>query len=657
MSSPTVATSPQITKAKSSKILKVQNTPEHSGVNINNARRFYASNEVEVPIEQIYKKNTTVRSLNLTEAHFEVIPFIPISTANLGCFESMTVHEYCISLNCNVQNLLIFLAGQLAFETMNRRYRVHGGSNIMLFNYNPQKDILKQLNNASRQVCEGTPTTGVRNHLSRYGVALIHSFAQQFILKNIGKFIFTIYYPSTVPTEARVQPSWTELVTGAKLASPGIIKSFDPKTTIREAMKELNLDDKTQASVKASYFMNYHFRDLDKLFNLVASNLKDPLPLTEQIPEQGIETKMMSFTPFLQVIMKYPNVVSFTDNISLWSNLTKDKWEQKILDIQQVTDKFFDQKHCRSSSSQGTFLTRFALQTIRKQFDVTIDGYIALGPIFFMERCQPTTTWSELYARGFKPYLVYDEEYAVPMEFYKNMMEGGLLLYSGLDLRNVRVCPALSPSPQTLYARITNVTKTAAKLEEHHVISEIKKDQKKMFSLVTEMNNRMKTTISVNKYLKMKVPAIYAEGLRICMGAPPTQVITTPQATGVVAQDIEQSTAKPTLEVQDGGIATSQASIPSTVIGQEVMKKALDDQNSCLHAEPLIEPSAVEYCEPPVPGEEDVNNLYPADFVDTDDEYQPSVHEDDKDHSYFTPDSPVHQDPHTNDDSRDTASV
>ena len=566
--SPSTSTADPKTNEKMGKIPKISNTNQ-AEITLSNARSIFNSGDVEMPIEQVYRPFSTVGSLVLTDFKIDVYPFIPNSTANMGCFENLTVHEYCVELNCHVQNLLVFLISQLTIETVCRRYKVQSGSSRLYMNFNFKKNILTNMSDAMKSVCEGAPTTGVRQHLSRFGVATLHSQVQQFILSNIMKFNYTIRYDDSVQMEARVQPIWPELAKDAKIPVSGQVQPFAKDATIAEAMKSLKMDTETMDMVKSAFFLTVHMRNMDDVMNNAIASLKDSPNHEDQAPKVGIETRMLKLSPFTQCIIQTPNVISLKENFTMWSRLDRKQWDKKIACLEQVMSKFVEQKYCRSSKTQGIYLTKFTMETIRKQFDIIYDGFMAQAVIFFLEICPLSTSWYDLYTKQFVPHPIYDSKFPAKFDVYRHLQESGILLYSAQELRVVRVSPALCPSEKTLFARINNVCKTAVKLEEHQVISDIKSDQKKILKMVGDLSHKLKESISINKYMQRHNPELHAAAVthvRQATTSPPLITIDPSPGTEEVKQEDSVQVASEGMKTTSKPVVTAEVSDTTPVL-------------------------------------------------------------------------------------------
>ena len=482
--------------------------------------------EVEVREEPpTHGEDQPLGNLNPIPATFMVVELNPMSNSNLGDLSSMTIMDFTHTMNGLIGTLCTVLIYQLSLETLFRRMMIHSTSKIALVNFDLKKTILPtNVTEELKPYYKGAPTKSAQEHLHRFVVASLHSQCQIFAIHNIMKFRYKLVHSDKQQDDwDRKQPLYFRLGEDAEIDMPQTVINVSPSDTLGQVMKKLKYSAQEISDLKTSFLILFHIREIDSALNLFTEHLMSPEPELSNKAPIGRPSSVIPVTEFFGIIIKTPNVISIKQNLTMYSVMSPTKWNLHFNKVMSVTGKFLTQPGFRAKD-EGAYPAEFAAQTTYKTFNTLLDSTISLVPVLYVELALGSTTWRELYENGFTPTPTpyfraparrrkYEGEIlpppgplplSKPLEVYKGTIAHANFAYTATELMRTRIITILRPGPHTAQERLINLQKVGPRLEEHHLLHALAKQQELMKVQLDFIKEQLKTlTATMCKIVKL----------------------------------------------------------------------------------------------------------------------------------------------------------
>ena len=486
----------------------------------------------EVPV--VHGEKHQLGNLNPTLAQFRIVDLTPLTTFNQGKLDNLSTSHLTILLNNHSSFLGFIFSFQCSLEATIKRANIPTElqNNYVLINFNIMKSITpSDINETLKGFFTETsrPIVNTRDNLTRLTVALIHSQCHQFIIHNLVKLNYNLYYQESIKNPAvKIQPLWIEFCRTAGLSIPGPIQTVAPTETFHNLLNILGLSDEEKKDMRSAILMLVHILELDDTFNEFTNNLETVKPLYNNAPEQGVSSGLLYVTDYVQIGVRMPNMFSLKQNCTLYSTLSATPLLNQTRLVAQLCSDIFQQKRIRSTTSCGVYLTEFTGTSIINRHTTLLDGLIAPALIICAEIVLPTVTWEDLYRTGYIPNPTSDQTPTIrdkknqtkdPWHSYKylkvskNIMSSAPFIFTGEYLAQIAITPSLSPGNATFHERMENLQGTSTVLGLHQTIHNLKtqvstlaKQNTKIETHLMEMVHLMKYAVANGKYATVDIP-------------------------------------------------------------------------------------------------------------------------------------------------------
>ena len=478
-------------------------------------------------VQVVHGEQHQLGNLIPTQAQFRAVELTPSTNYNQGKMDNLTINDLTILLNNHNCFLALILGFQVSFETTIKRAKISTEMQCShaLINFSTKKSITPSDINESLSgffTETSRPIVNTRDNLTRLTVALIHSQCHQFILRNLVKLNFNIYYHEDRNASFKIQPLWVELCRKVGLPIPGHTQILSPIETFQTLMNILELSEEEKKDMRTAILMLVHLMEVDETFNQFTSNLEPVQPLLNKAPEQGVSSGLLYVTDYVQIIVRMPNVFSLKQNCTLYSNLTASQLLKQTNLVTQLCSDTFKQTRNRSTTSCGVYLTEYTGTSTINLHTTRLDGLLATALTTCVEIILPTVTWEDLYRTGYTPNPTSQQKPTIrdkknqikdPWHSYKslkiskNIMSSAPFIFTGEYLSQIAIITCLSPGNATLHERLENLQTTGAVLGLHQTIHNLQKQFNAQGTQMTriedklmEISSCMKYAISENKY-------------------------------------------------------------------------------------------------------------------------------------------------------------
>ena len=423
--------------------------------------------------------------------HFKTVLMCPESKHKLGNLMRMSMFDVTKVINTNTFAMGTMCNVQISLEGQIRRLQKPETSVMhSLINYNVHEDLEPANLPASAKTQFEKPINASRESLNKLTVTVVHSQAQIFILRNIMNFRYSIRYQNVQEGSkmAFIQPIWYPLGAEARLIARDSSKTTVCATdTLEQAMTKIKYTDAEKTDLVTAILMLFHHRELDHVFATFTDSIipeKEDINLNKE-PELGVQCEGIQLTDFVQLLIQFPNISSLRHNMTFYSKMNKTSFNKLCDVVMSAVDQTLEQGQVFSSSSNGSYLTKFASRNIYNICNTVLDGSIATALIMYTKMVMPTVHWNELYSLGFQPQPKKTASgNREKLELYKSINLSYPVVYTAVDL-TTGLITALRPGKATQKDKLANLTNVGQKFAEHHMLMRIMKFQEDMYNTVT----------------------------------------------------------------------------------------------------------------------------------------------------------------------------